>query len=397
MNALSDITPEQNVTLLLNQLKNIVSSVMYAASANTLGEVLERIADASRELVGARYAALGVPDGAGGLQYFMFSGLDSHVVGQIGHLPEGRGLLGAIMKERRPIRLERIQDDPRSIGFPVHHPHMEKFLGVPIQVGEQLFGMLYLTDPVDGKPFDEQDQWLIETTAGYAALAIAGAQLREQRERLTLFEERERIGMELHDGVIQSLYAVGMQLELARTAGSIHPDDFIAPIQSLNQTIEDIRSYILDLHRHNTTSTTIISCLKSMTNRLHIPDMLKIEIDAPDTPISIPNVLFEAVCQMVNEAISNVIRHANATKVTISAYLANGHFYLTISDNGQGFDFDQQIALSTSELSEIGATGSGLGLRNIQRRARLHHGTVEIASTKGRGTQISLSLPISGS
>jgi signal transduction histidine kinase len=257
--------------------------------------------------------------------------------------------------------------------------------------------MLYLTDPVDGKPFDEQDQWLIETTAGYAALAIAGAQLREQRERLTLFEERERIGMELHDGVIQSLYAVGMQLELARTAGSIHPDDFIAPIQSLNQTIEDIRSYILDLHRHNTTSTTIISCLKSMTNRLHIPDTLKIEIDAPDTPISIPNVLFEAVCQMVNEAISNVIRHANATKVTISAYLANGHFYLTISDNGQGFDFDQQIALSTSELSEIGATGSGLGLRNIQRRARLHHGTVEIASTKGRGTQISLSLPISGS
>src|SRR5690606_8986929 len=178
---LSDKTPQEDVTLLLSYLKAITSLAMHAAEAETLGEVLERIAEASRQLVRARYAALGIPDGKGGLEYFMFAGLDKIEAHAIGRLPQGRGLLGAIMAERQPIPLEHIKDDPRSVGFPPNHPHMDRFLGVPIIVGELLFGMLYLTDRYDGRPFTEQDQWLIEMMASYAALAIAGARLREQR------------------------------------------------------------------------------------------------------------------------------------------------------------------------------------------------------------------------
>lgn len=390
MSHLSDITPQEDVTLLLDHLKSIVSSVMYAANADTLGEVLERIADASRELVGAHYAALGVPDGKGGLQYFMFSGMDSKYVNQIGHLPHGRGLLGAIMKERQPIRLTRIQDDPRSSGFPEHHPHMEKFLGVPIQVGDELFGMLYLTDPIDGEPFDEQDQWLIETTAGYAALAIAGAQLREQRQRLTLLEERERIGMELHDGIIQSLYAIGMQIELSRTAKQIKGDDFNAPIQMLNETIEDIRRYILDLHQRGAHGDTIYSCMQDVVNKLHIPETLTVEIEAPEISVTVPKPLFESICQMSSEAVSNVIRHANATRVTIIAQIINDEFHLVIADNGQGFNASTQ----TKNINAILDTSSGLGLRNMQRRVELHKGTFEIKSTLGKGTRITLHIPL---
>lgn len=390
MSHISDITPQEDVTLLLDHLKSIVSSVMYAANADTLGEVLERIADASRELVRANYAALGVPDGKGGLQYFMFSGMDSKYVNQIGHLPHGRGLLGAIMKERKPIRLTRIQDDPRSSGFPAHHPDMEKFLGVPIQVGDELFGMLYLTDPLDGEPFNDQDQWLIETTAGYAALAIAGAQLRDQRQRLTLLEERERIGMELHDGIIQSLYAIGMQIELSRTAKEIKGDDFDAPIQLLNETIEDIRRYILNLHQRGSQGDTIRSCMQDVVNKLHIPETLTIEIEAPEIPVTVPKPLFESICQMASEAVSNVIRHANATRVTIIAQIINDEFYLVIADNGQGFELKSQ----TKNINAVLDTSSGLGLRNMQRRIELHKGTFEIKSSPDKGTRITLHIPL---
>ncbi len=388
MTSISDKLPQQEVSLILNNLKSIASSVMYAASADTLAEVLERIADVSRELVGARYAALGVPDGMGGLEYFMFSGMDPRDVAKIEHPPVGRGLLGAIMRERQPIRLTDLKKDPRSSGFPEHHPHMEKFLGVPIQVGDQLFGMFYLTDKVNGEPFTDEDQWLIETAAGYAALAIAGAQLRDQQQRLALLEERERIAMELHDGVIQSLYAVGMQIELARTNNPINADDLSAVTKHLNSIIEDIRSYILDLNRRGSRDITIEHCLKEILSRLHIPESLNVQCSAPNEPLPLSNAVYEAVCQMANEAISNVIRHAQATELHVEAQTDGGYFKLKIKDNGVGFNYQQGGQLKSS------AAQGGLGLRNIQRRAQLHGGSVEIESTAGEGTQITLSIPL---
>ncbi|MFN8527858.1 MAG: GAF domain-containing sensor histidine kinase [Anaerolineae bacterium] len=387
MTHISDISPEQDVSLLLNRLKSIVSSVMYAATADTLGEVLERIAHLSRELVGATYAAIGVPDGRGKLQYFMVSGITDEVADQIPHHPEGRGLLGAIMMEREPIRVDHIKEDPRSIGFPEGHPAMDRFLGVPIQVGDQLFGMMYLTDPKDGKPFDDHDQWLIETTAGYAALAITGAQLREQRHRLTLLEERDRIGMELHDGVIQSLYAIGMQIELIRTAPLYKPEDMQPVLYNINSVIEDIRTYILDLKRRSTNSETLRGCLNDMVRHLHIPNSLHVEIDSTEEPSPFTSTVYQALCQMVNEAISNVVRHAQATHVVIRSEQHANEFRLIVSDNGQGFDPKAQIE------SDDDAT-HGLGLRNMQRRAHLHGGDVEIQSKPGAGTKVILTLPL---
>ena len=378
----SDIYRQEDVPLLLSSLREITSAVMYAAEAETVGGVLERIAEASRLLIHARYAALGVPDGKGGLEYFMFTGLDKAEARVIGHLPRGRGLLGAIMRERQPIRVEHIKDDSRSIGFPPNHPGMDRFLGVPVIVGELLFGMLYLTDREDGKPFDEQDQWLIETMAGYAALAIAGARLREQRGQLTLLEERERISMELHDGVIQSLYAIGMQLQLMRATRHVQPDGLLSVMQNLNNVIEDIRGYIQNLKSQSFQHKTIAESLHDMTNRLHIPSDLRVEIDAPNSPMPFLPTTYEALSQMANEALSNVIRHAAATEVRLTARQQNGIFELEIADNGRGFEVQR-----TSDQS-------GLGLRNIQQRARLHGGNVVIESQPGGGTRIVLSLPV---
>lgn len=369
------------MTSLPERLKPILASVIQAAEASTLGETLEQIAHVSCDLVHARYAALGVPDGRGSLEYFMFTGIEDDLEAQIGHLPAGRGLLGTIMRDREPIRLDHIRDHADSIGFPAHHPHMDRFLGVPIIAGEQLFGMLYLTDRLDDQPFDDTDQWLIETLAGYAALAIAGVRLREQGQRLTKLEERERIGMELHDGVIQSLYAVGMQVELLRLTGQTHADAITPITAHLNQVIEDIRAYILNLKRHTTITPSVRECLNTIIRRLYIPPGLTVQIDADDAPMPFSSATIEAVSQMMTEVISNVVRHAGASQMFIAAHRHTSHFTLTLTDNGVGFVYDEQES-------------AGLGLPNLHKRAHLHGGSVEIASEPGRGTTITLRLPI---
>jgi signal transduction histidine kinase len=376
----SDKYPENNEQDVLNQLREIAESVMYAAEGGTIEQVLERIAHVSRSLVHARYAALGVPDGRGGLRYFKVSGITQEQIREIPHLPVGRGMLGVIMRDREVVRLEKISDDPRSCGFPPGHPPMESMLGVPIQVGTQLLGILYLCDREDGQPFDERDQWLVETMAGYAALAIAGAQLTEQQGRLSTLEERQRIGMELHDGVIQSLYAVGMHLDLMRYAGNIRSEDLGEIIGQLNQVIEDIRRYILNLRAARV--GTINDCFREMLGRLYIPSTLQVEINAPDEPPPFAETTFAGICQIANEAISNAVRHADATCIVISTLHDQQRFQITITDDGKGFDL------------EAAQGNSGLGLRNMEQRARLYGGHVTIQSEPGQGTTLTITVPV---
>lgn len=138
--------------------------------------VLRRIVEAGMKLVGARYGALGVISREGTLERFIHVGMEAQTVAQIGHLPTGRGVLGAVITDREPIRLEHLADDPRSTGFPDHHPTMDSFLGVPVRVGDQVYGNLYLTEGSRG-PFTEDDQGLIVALAATAGIAIENARL----------------------------------------------------------------------------------------------------------------------------------------------------------------------------------------------------------------------------
>ncbi|MGF1506537.1 MAG: GAF domain-containing protein [Anaerolineae bacterium] len=362
-------------------MNEIVQAVTYAVKAGEVREVLHRIAQAARSLVGASYAALGVPDGDGGLLYFTHVGLSEEQTAQIPHPPQGRGLLGAIMTERKSIRLNDMALDARSSGFPPGHPPMSSFLGVPIQVGDQLFGMLYLTDRVDGQPFDEYDEWLIETIAGYAALAIAGVRLHEQQSRIQLFEERERISMALHDGIIQDLYAIGMHLELLRSQPDIQPADLNPAMGALNNVIDDIRAYILDLRTSSYEKRTVYECMDDMVRRLGLYRELDVSLDVPHAQPPLSPVTFEALCQIVHEGLSNVARHAEAQHVRIRCWHQGGRYFVVVEDDGIGFD-------PQNEASE-----HGMGLRNIRQRARLHGGEVRITSTPGVGTLLRISMP----
>lgn len=367
----------------LNRLKEIATAVMFAAEGNDLESVLERIAEVSRELAGTRYAALGIPDGQGGLRYFKTAGMTDEQMNRIPHLPLGKGMIGAIMEERHPIILNDMTGDSRSIGFPENHPPMSSFLGVPIQIGNQLFGMLYLTDKIDGSDFSDDDLTLIETMAGYAALAIAGAELGQQRGRLRLLEERERIGMELHDGIIQSLYGIGMQVELMRQDCQSVPSSKLGiVVDSLDAVIEDIRGYITELRKRGDSLLPTDAFIQRIVDRLHLPAHLTIAIDAPATEPPFTPATFESIGLIVNEAVSNAVRHAQASHLEIRVFEADTIFCIEIEDDGKGFDVE-----SIREHS-------GLGLRNMMRRAQLYGGSTTIESIPGRGTKLVIEIPM---
>lgn len=167
---------EERLRALLHANASVVEQI-------DLPVVLRRIAEAAVVLVGARYGALGVISPHGGLEQFIHVGMDPEAVGEIGHLPAGHGLLGALIDDPRPIRLPHLADSPRSAGFPGHHPVMDSFLGVPIRVRDEVFGNLYLTESRNGA-FSAEDEELVVALAATAGIAIENARLfAETRER----------------------------------------------------------------------------------------------------------------------------------------------------------------------------------------------------------------------
>ena len=136
----------QEVLATQGRLRGLLRATQVVTGDLALPVVLQRIVAAARDLVGARYAALGVIAPDGGLAEFVHVGMPDEAVAAIGHLPHGKGLLGALIDDPRPIRLRRIGEDPRSSGFPAGHPPMTSFLGVPIRIRDEVFGNLYLAD-----------------------------------------------------------------------------------------------------------------------------------------------------------------------------------------------------------------------------------------------------------
>ena len=166
----------QEVIATQGRLRGLLRANQLIIGDLALPTVLRRIVEAARELVGARYAALGVISPAGGLSEFVHSGMPDETVDGIGHLPQGKGLLGALIDEPHPIRLRRIADDERSSGFPAGHPPMASFLGVPIRIRDEIFGNLYLSESTRGE-FSAEDEELATALAATAAVAIDNARL----------------------------------------------------------------------------------------------------------------------------------------------------------------------------------------------------------------------------
>lgn len=373
------------MTPLMNDLRRVLEAVAAISSDLDLNAVLRRIVRAAGELAGARYAALGVlgstaSDGEIQLVEFVTEGVDEQTVQRIGHYPHGLGILGLLIRDPRPLRLHDLTTHPKSHGFPEGHPPMRSFLGVPIRIRDQVFGNLYLTEKAGGRDFSAADEELVVGLASAAAVTIENARLHQRVRELAVLQDRERIARDLHDTVIQRLFATGMSLQgLARRAGDIEVSDRIQQaVDDLDDTIRDIRGVIFALQAHERGERSLRMAVLALTNDV-VPTLgfePRVHFDGPvDSAVS-PDV-GEHLLAVLRELLSNVSRHARASVVDV--YLRVGvDVALTVVDNGVGFK---------------GERNGGQGLHNLRQRARALGGEFSIQPVEERGTVATLRLP----
>lgn len=356
------------------------------AAEHSLDVLLQKVVNSSRELVAARYGALAVLEDDGGIGRFLTSGLSSDEVARIGPPPTGRGLLGFLLEERRPLRLPDVTTHPSSAGFPPHHPPMKSFLGVPIVSKGEVIGSLYLTDKEGGQEFNQADQDAAAMLAAKAAVAIENARLYEQLQGLTRLQERERIAMDLHDGVIQSIYAVGLNLEGCfdpMGGGSPEAKRRLAEaIDALNDVIKDIRNYIFDLRPGRHGAKALRQVLEDAVEELRVNALIEAELVTEELEEEPTREEISQLSHIAREATANIIKHAKARCVTIRLSSRDGQLALSIKDDGVGFVLGQD------------ATKAGQGLRNMAQRATEMGGSLSVRGAPGIGTEVVVTLPL---
>jgi GAF domain-containing protein len=237
----------------IERLHALVDAMLLVDRDLELPVVLRTIVETAVEVVGARYGALGVLDEAGtGLSQFVYVGIDDAQADAIGHLPKGIGILGLLIKEPNAVRLADLSRHPESTGFPQGHPPMHSFLGVPVRVGGEAFGNLYLTEKRGQRTFTEEDEHTVAALALAAGLAIGQARLHARIRDLTLGEERERIGHDLLETTVRRLFAVGLSLQSAeRLMGTPEAAERLRQaIDELDDTIRQVRTTVFSMtHR----------------------------------------------------------------------------------------------------------------------------------------------------
>jgi two-component system, NarL family, sensor histidine kinase DevS len=352
----------------------------------SLDHLLERIAKVACEQSDARYAALGVLDDDGKLVKFITVGMTDDEIKLMAHPPVGKGLIGELMDTEVPLRVPVLQEHPRSSGFPAHHPAMTSFLGVPIRAGNQQLGQIYLTNKVDAPEFTADDEKIIQMLAGYAAAAIQNARLHENTRRLAVLEERERIGMDLHDGIIQAIYGVGLSLESALHSFDDAPEDAKTrvrhSIDGLNQAIRDLRGYILDLRPRQMGNEGLMSGLKRLITEFRANTLANVQLTANENELKdLPQAYSMVLFHISQEALANIAKHAKAKQVDISLWSSDERVLMEIHDNGKGFEMEKMNA------------SIGHGLANMQTRVRAVAGDVDISSVVDEGTTVLAWVP----
>ncbi|MEU8157537.1 GAF domain-containing protein [Micromonospora sp. NPDC048986] len=527
------------------RLRALLDAVVGIGTNLDLRTTLQRIVQAACELVGARYGALGVVGPDRLLHDFIVHGVTPEQHEQIGDLPHGRGVLGLLIDDPRPLRMPDITQHPRSFGFPANHPPMHSFLGVPVLIRDQIFGNLYLAEKQGGAEFTEDDEeivvalaaaagvaienarlyalahrrerWLAATAeittvllgevrrtdalalvarrarevaeaelalvllydsdtdqfsvevvdgadgqaialvgavlpavdtsfgaavaegrhdqvddlahaapwpallhtgpamisplataetlhgvlivahrpergggaseedltllgsfAGQAALAMERARGQEERELLVVLEDRERIARDLHDVVIQRLFATGLQLQSA--APMARPElakRINAAVDDLDATIRDIRRTIFELRTPMTSElrTEIRAAIEVAAEALGFTPHL--ELSGP-VDSAVPDAVRPDLTAVLREALSNVVRHAQCTRVDVVVRVDAGQVTVTVTDNGVGCD-------------PAAARG---GLVNLRERASRLDGTFTIAPAEPQGTEVRWAVPL---
>ncbi len=368
-------------------LRAVTDAVLGLAGEPSLETVLERLVHAVRDLVGARYAALGIPDEDGtGFDRFITSGMTDEQIEAIGPLPRTHGLLAAMLTDPEPYRTGDIRADPRFEWWPEAHPRMRSFLGVPLLFKGDIVGAFYLTDKEGG--FDDADVDLVRGLAAHAAVVIENARLFEASRERSITEERSRLARDLHDALTQRLFSLNLTLEAAAaTANGGDPAPTVDAIHQAQGLVEsalaELRTLIFGLRPAALEADGLLGALRKhadLLTRAHSVPVTVTDARPPGSPG--PSAVGEReLWRVAEEALSNALRHAGASEITVTVD-GDGDTVLSVADNGVGFDPDARSIAARR-----------LGLVSMRERIEAAGGTFEIISAPGQGTTVRASVP----
>jgi signal transduction histidine kinase len=532
-------------------LRALLEAGLALTSELSLDSLLQRLTELAAELTGARYAALGVIDPTGSrLERFVTHGIDDEARAAIGDPPHGRGILGALIHDARPLRLHAIADDPRSVGFPPDHPPMRTFLGVPVLLRGVAYGNLYLTDKAAGEDFTDSDQELVELLASQAAVAIENARLYEASTRwsrqleslidvsgviaretdvdvllelvtqrlqellsarlvvlalpdgdelrivtaagedpegvvgrrmeladskagrvlerrhservdsllddreanveftrsigaraglwvpllvggrplgvLTAYDktgaadarfthddvrlaetfasraavavelserverdalrrivaaqelERQRLARELHDETGQALTSILLGL---RQLEGAEPESVAQLRELVVATLQDVRRLAVELRPKVLDDFGLVPALERLTDAFAEQTGIDVDLEAGAVSERLPAEIETAIYRIVQESLTNVVKHSRAQRVSVLLTRANGRIKAVIEDDGTGFD-------------PGAARGDGIGLIGMRERIELLDGTLAVESSETSGTTVALEVPV---
>ncbi|MBA4179871.1 MAG: hypothetical protein C0506_04710 [Anaerolinea sp.] len=367
---------------IVRRLAEMAETSELLVNSADLSEILQGLAARALEVTNADYAAISTFDDDGKLTRFIYSGISDEAARKLGHPPAGQGLLGALGQRATPMRLDKLREHPASCGWPRAHPEMDAFLGVPIRAGGRTIGSLYMTRAPGGPPFSDADEAAATVLSLQAAVSVSSALARERSGRVFLLEERARIAHDLHDGTIQSLYALGLELDSA-AAGA--PNEEVGEVLSggvrrINDLIADIRQYISMLEAETPTTQPELSRDLAFVIRQLVPAGVDAVVNITAAALQELNARdTEDLLYIAREALSNAIRHGSPTKVAVDLRQTADATSLTIQDNGVGFDQAN--------------VRSGLGTVTMRTRAERLGADVTILGIPGMGTTVRVSIP----
>ncbi len=373
-----------------HSLRQLLAAGRGLVSDFDLDHLLGRIVEVAMEITGARYAALGVLNNERtALERFIHRGIGQATAERIGHQPTGRGVLGILIDEPRPLRLADVSSAPEAFGFPADHPPMRTFLGVPIEIRGAPWGNLYLTEKAGRAEFDQADEEAVGVLAEWAAVAIGNARsVAAESLRLAMdAAEQERVqwARELHDETLQGLAAIRLMLATAvRRSGESAPEGIDRAIEQIDVEIAALRALISDLRPDSLEQNGVAVALRGLAERVERRSPgAKIEVGVGSSWRERPPKSVEvAIYRVAQESITNALRHGAAERIVVSIENSDSAHQLSVLDDGSGFD---PLRID-----------AGFGIVGMRERAELAGGTLAIDSAPGKATRVLLRIPVAG-
>lgn len=365
-----------------HQLAAVIDVSQAILEGRPTDEVLRMVARNARELLGAAVVTLSVPAGEGEAVVAAADGLEAPQL-------QGRrySLAGSIaadvLRSKRVVVVPDLGVDPRASQPLVSSERFGPAVFLPLAAGDEPFGTLAIANERGGAGFLPDQLAVVDVFAAQAAVALEYARVRAELERLALVEERERIARELHDGVVQALFAVGMSLQAAEVASTEDPtkERIASAVDGIDAAIRSLRDYIFGLRPGARADTGLARELRAIAQAYDTADAPAIQAAVSDEVAALLTGRASEIALIAKEAVSNAVRHARARRVFLELASDGTDAIMRIRDDGAGFDADE-------------AAGEGHGLGNMAERARALGGSFAVESGSGRGTTVTVRLPL---